>query len=232
MWIYTPPGFSPLQQTYPLLVPFDGFSYVNPGMMNAPSTLDNLVNERRIRPLVVCFLGSVVRAVDLGFEGAAAFGDAIVRELLPRPRSSHGVSTAPGDVAIGGSSAGGLAAALSALDHSDAFGNVLSQSGAFRFPAVGKSEPNAISQRYAEAPRLPIRFHIETGIYENLPSAGLPLHELAVDEGVTTANRHFRDVLRAKGYDVIYRESATAHEPLHWRATLADALIALFNPAR
>lgn len=39
--------------------------------------------------------------------------------------------------------------------------------------------------------------------------------------------RRFRDVLIAKGYDVIYRETGAAHNPLHWRATLAEGLMAL-----
>jgi enterochelin esterase family protein len=77
-----------------------------------------------------------------------------------------------------------------------------------------------------------LRFYLETGLYEPFQSANIPLprYEFALDENHTTANRHFRDVLVAKGYDVTYRETATAHEFLHWRATLADALIALFQP--
>ena len=229
MWVYTPPGYAPTAEGLPLLVLFDGPSYVNANTSNAAATLDNLINDGRIRPVVVCFLNSVNRAVDLNYDGADAFGDAIVRELLPRLRSTYAISANPSDVTIGGSSAGALAAALIALRHPDAFGNVLSQSGAFRLRASAGSEPNTIAQRYAASPKLPVRFYLETGIYENFPSAGLPVHEMALDEGITTSNRHFRDVLVAKGYDVTYVETATAHEPLHWRATLADALMTLLS---
>jgi hypothetical protein len=31
---------------------------------------------------------------------------------------------------------------------------------------------------------------------------------------------------------VIYRETPTAHETLHWRATLADGLIAVLRPSK
>jgi hypothetical protein len=34
-------------------------------------------------------------------------------------------------------------------------------------------------------------------------------------------------VLIAKGYDVIYRETAGLHNNLHFRATFADALLTL-----
>lgn len=178
---------------------------------------------------MVCFVSSVNRAVDLGYEGADAFGEAIVLELLPRLRSTHAISTTPRDLVIGGSSAGGLAASLIALRHSNVFGNVLSQSGAFRLLASGSGEPNTIAHRYVASATVPVRFYLETGIYENVPSAGLPLHEMALDEDNTAGNRHFRDVLAAKGYDVTYRETATAHESVHWRATLADALMTLLT---
>jgi hypothetical protein len=118
-----------------------------------------------------------------------------------------------------------------ALRHPTVFGNVLSQSGAFRLRTPESEEPNSIAQRYAASAKVPVRFYLESGIYENVPSAGLPLHEMALDEGITAGNRHFRDVLMAKGYDVFYRETATAHESVHWRATLADALMKLLNPA-
>jgi enterochelin esterase-like enzyme len=232
IWVYTPPGYSTVARSYPLLLLFDGPAYVSAASINAPSVLDNLINEGRIRPVVVCFLNSVNRTVDLGYEGVDALGDAIVRELLPKLRATYAITTTPRDVVIGGSSQGGLAAALIALKHASVFGNVLSQSGAFRFRAPGTDEANTISQRYAASPAVSVRFYLETGLYENVPSAGLPLHDMVLDEGITGANRHFRDVLVAKGYDVIYRETPTAHEPLHWRATLADGLIALLRPSK
>ena len=230
MWVYTPPGYAAASGPYPLLVLFDGYTYVNADWINATPTLDNLINDGRIRPVVVCFLNSVNRNVELGYAGADTLGAAIVRELLPALRAKYSISTVARDLVIGGSSAGGLAAGLIALRHPEAFGNVLSQSGAFRLRPEGGAEPNLIAQMFAAAARAPVRFYLETGLYENVPSAGLPLHEMVLDEGITGGNRHLRDVLIAKGYDVTYRESATAHEAVHWRATLAEALLALLKP--
>jgi hypothetical protein len=50
---------------------------------------------------------------------------------------------------------------------------------------------------------------------------------MVLDETNLMGNRHLRDVLRAKGYDVIYREVGGGHEWVHWRAMLADGLTAL-----
>ncbi|MEO7272910.1 MAG: alpha/beta hydrolase-fold protein, partial [Vicinamibacterales bacterium] len=161
----------------------------------------------------------------------ASYGEALVKELLPMLRASYPISTRPEDTVIGGSSGGGLAAAEIALFHSDVFGNVLSQSGAFRARDPGEEEPNSTVRRYLAAPRRPIRFYLEVGTYDNVQTPGpdLPLRDFVLDETNLMGNRHLRDVLRAKGYDVTYREVGGGHNWLHWRAMLADGLITLFK---
>ena len=226
IWIYTPPGYAPTAGPYPLLLLLDGAAYVSNRFGNAPATLDNLINDGRIRPAIVVF--------DLGNRGGgpagrARYGEALVQELMPMLRASYPISTSPADTVIGGSSGGGLAAAEIALLHSDVFGNVLSQSGAFRGRLPGAEEPNSTAQAYLAAPRKPIRFYLEVGLYDNVPSAGLPLHEMVLDETNLMGNRHLRDVLRAKGYDVTYREVGGGHEWVHWRAMLADGLMTLLK---
>ncbi len=67
-------------------------------------------------------------------------------------------------------SAGGRAAAQIALIHPDTFGNVLTQSGAFR-ESSGGDEPNASARAFLEAPRGSIRFYMEVGRYDDVPSA-------------------------------------------------------------
>jgi enterochelin esterase-like enzyme len=225
MRIYTPPGYSPDGGPYPLLLIFDGVTYV--GGFEAIPTLDNLISAGRIRPVIASFLSSPgTRPADLGPNAGPAFGDALVRELLPWLRNQYRISTDPRDVVIGGYSAGGAGAARIALAHPAMFGNVLSQSGAFG----ATLETNALILAYRDAARVPVRFYMDVGLFEPAPFA-LPAHELALSEGLTLGNRHFRDVLIARGYDVTYRETGGPHNNLHFRATLADALLTLL-PAK
>jgi enterochelin esterase-like enzyme len=230
VWIYMPPRYNAAAGPYPFVLLFDGAAYVSSRWLNAPNTLDNLIDSARIRPPIVCFVPAVNRSIEQGYEGADAYGDAIVQELLPMLRKSYAITTDPRDIVVGGYSNGGLAAALVALKHPTVFGNVLSQSGSFRQPAVGSTEPNSIAQMFIASPRLPVRFYMETGAYDSVPAGASPLHELVLDETNTMGNRHLRDVLRAKGYDVIYRETGGGHDNVHWRSMLADGLAALLAP--
>jgi enterochelin esterase family protein len=88
---------------------------------------------------------------------------------------------------------------------------VLSQSGAFQYGLVSE---------WLDAEARP-RFYLDAGILETTvwETRSSLLH----------ANRHLRDVLRAKGYDVTYREYPGGHDYLWWRETVADGLVALLG---
>ncbi len=227
-WIYTPPDYAPNGGPYPLVVLFDGEGYVanfDDRRRLIPTMFDNLIERGRMRPAIVCFLG--------GFRGTRnglaplneVSTDAVATELLPWLMSMYAISTNPRDVVIGGYSAGGTKASLIALKYPALFGNVLSQSGAFRGP-VNTYEPNLVARLFVRAERAPVRFYLDVGLYD--PGGSVR----ADDESNTAGNRHFRDVLQAKGYDVIYRETGGAHEFVHWSATLAEALVALLGQSR
>lgn len=224
IWIYTPPGYDVAASPYPLLLLFDGAAYEGP--LRAPTILDNLINEKRIRPTIAAFVDSDTstadRAANLRFN--PVFADAIATELVPSLRRSFTISADPKDDVIGGFSAGANAGFYIAMRHPEVFGNVLSQDGG---AGVGSQLP----QMLLDAPKLPIRVYLDQGIYELRASYGrLTPDELAtaLDE-LSTAVR-IRDVLRAKGYDVIYRDIGAAHDNSHFTATLAEALAILLPP--
>lgn len=224
VWVYTPPNFAGDARPYGLLFLFDGWMYTHP--IPTPVILDNLFEAEMIPPLVAVMLDNCdpdARARELYCHPPMV--DFLTDELIPLLRARYGVAPEPARTTIGGASAGGLAAAFAALRRPDVFGNVLVQSGAFPWAPDGEIEPEWLARQFAAAPRLPLRFYIEAGLFENSPEAGMP--------GTTLlgASRHLRNVLRAKGYPVHYVEYAGGHQEFNWRGTLADGLMSLSGSA-
>ena len=109
------------------------------------------------------------------------------------------------------------------MKHPETFGLILAQSGSFWFEPTGAddAEPNWLTREFIRAPKLPLRFYIEAGIYEvDLQGRG---------GNILETSRDFRNVLLAKGYKVDYREFPGDHDYLNWRGTIADAIVTLFR---
>lgn len=221
VWIYLPPGYDPNGEPYSLLVITDGEMYVQ----FLPTVLDNLIAEGAIRPTVAAMLASPTGDIGARLHELACapeFAATIHDELLPWLQGIVNVSADRERAVIAGSSLGGLTAASLGMSLSDVFGNVLTQSGSFWWRPGDDAEHVALARQYLESPTLPTRFFQEVGVLENVPTPGHGPSQLH-------ANRHLRDVLRAKGYDVTYREFGGGHNYLAWRATIADGLMTLLG---
>ena len=218
--IYKPAGYRTDGEPYELLILFGGQSYTVD--VPAPVILDNLLAAKRIRPAVTVLVGNPswqARVVELSCN--VPFTDFLVAELLPWVRERYHVAADPRRTTIGGFSLGGLAAAFAALRHPEVFGNVLSQSGSFWWRPAGDPEPEWLTRQFVASPRVPVRFYLEVGLYENGPKND--------DPSMLMVNRHLRDVLLAKGHEVIYSEFSGDHLSTSWRETLPDALQALLG---
>lgn len=238
--IYTPPNYDPAGAPYPLLILMDGEDYTSD--IPVPVILDNLRAAGKIPPVVAAFIGNVAgdqpatRTKELSCY--SPFASFLVKEVVPWIREHYRVTSLPGERIVGGVSRGGTAAVCAALEHPEEFGNVLAQSGFFVYkdrrwfknadPAsamdfesqveMGWENYGIVMQRIAGMPRLPLRFYLDVGKFEN------DFHPSPL-----TANRHLRDVLIAKGYPVKYQEFAGHHSPANWRGTFPDALLFLLN---
>jgi enterochelin esterase family protein len=232
VWIYTPAGYAPRGNPYGLLVLFDGWWYQDHWIPTA-TILDNVIGTGLLPPLVAVLVDNFSsfsdedERRDRELVNNPSFAHFVAEELVPWVRQSYHVSSDPARNIVGGLSYGGLAAAFVAWRHPEAFRNVLSQSGAFDqsatfgwFPIPEETEFEWLTRQYATSPRLPLRIYMEVGSFETggwYQSASL-----------LVANRHFRDVLQAKGYTFRYTElSGCNHIPLCWQGTLADGLIFL-----
>lgn len=227
MAIYTPPGYDPKGGSYGLLVLFDGQDYRGP--MPIPTILDNLVAARKIRPMVAILVDNLSEeSRDRDLQCYPPFADFVAKELVPWAHQRYRFSNEPARTIVGGVSLGGLNAAYCALRYPEVFGNVLSQSGAFwYFPGWEDQEDNIASpygwliRQFVTARKLPIKFYLEAGLFEN-----------DCPDTLLTQNRRMRDVLEAKGYSVVYSEFAGGHEFVSWRGSVADGLITLADQAQ
>ncbi|MCG8346781.1 MAG: enterochelin esterase [Chloroflexales bacterium] len=229
VWIYTPPGYQTHGDTLPLLLLFDGDIYTS--WVPAPTICDNLIAAGHIPPLIMVMLNSPHREQELYCnDGFVSF---LVHELYPWIHQTYRVTDDPRQTIVGGMSAGGLAAAFVGLRRPEIFGNVLSQSGAFgwsREPATAPAwsyeipPPDSwLIEQYATTERLPLRFYLDAGLFED--------HRDAAKTPILRANRHLHNVLRAKGYWVHYAEHCGGHQYINWRGALPDGLMALIGTA-
>ena len=227
IFVYLPPSYSKNAQPYDLLVVFDGQTFID--IVPTPTTLDNLISEKRIAPTVALIVGNVngMRGTELPCN--PTFAEFLNSELIPWLRRNYNVTRDPQRVTIGGCSYGGLAATCTAYRHPETFGNVLSQSGSYWWtppPDPSKpdtftpgADPRYVAQLFANSPKLPLRFYLDAG--------SLELDRDGDGSSILVTNRHLRDVLRAKGYEVFYQEFQGGHDYLSWRGTIADGLILL-----
>ncbi len=213
--VYTPPGFSTKASSYPLVVMFDGDTAI--WALGLTVQLDELIAAKRIPPAVVLLVGNVDRTRDL--QDNPTFADFVALDLVTWVRAKFNATSDPSRTAIAGISLGGLAAAYVASKHPSVFGNVLSQSGSYWW---GPDLPEKTSRDFAARPASPIRFWLEAGTLETTGG----------DPSLLTANRHFRDVLQARGYTFQYSEFVGGHQYLNWPHTIVNGLVAVLTPPK
>ena len=222
--VYTPPNFDAASAgAYGVLFIFDGGSYgtlENPAI-DTPKIMNNAIAAGKVPPLIMVLVNNMgLRDRDLVcYEPFAGF---MATELLPEIRRLYpAASLDPTKIIVAGSSFGGVASTYCAMMHPEAFGNVLSQSGSYWVPGNDwKIDAEEIPteaffpSQFAERERLPIRFYMEVGTFENT-------------QGQLRTNRHLRDVLKLKGYDVTYSEFHGNHDYGVWRGTIVDGIACL-----
>lgn len=225
--LYRPAGWRPGAAGNALVVLFDGESYTRE--VPTPTLLDNLIAAGRLPSTAAIFIANPsneTRGREL--PPSEDFARFLATELMPWAKA-QGLHAPAARTVVAGASYGGLAAAWAGFTHPELFGNVYSQSGSFWWaPGWEKADPYTrpaewLTRRFAASPRLPLRLHLEAGLFE-LGRDGQP--------GIRDTTRHLRDVLHAKGYPVSHREYAAAHGHEHWRVSFADGLLALIGRAR
>jgi enterochelin esterase family protein len=196
----------------PLVVLLDGECFLLG--MDAPRIFDDLVRRGAPR-----FVAALVHNPSLSSRIAEYpcnpdFPRFLADELLPELRRRYPL--VGGDrVVVGGYSYGGLAACWTGYSRPDTFTDVLALS-----PSLWWGSPHEwLTQRYAAAARMPLRFWLDVGTLEVGPLG-------VADPSVTmlSVSRRLHEVLLERGYDVGYRERTRGHDFVNWRQALADGL--------
>lgn len=214
VWIYTPYEYCENNEPYNLLVLTDGFEYIN--WLSAQTVLDNIIESKTITPTVCVFIESTSNRYE-ELTCNDNFSSFISQELMDWIYENYNVTKESKKTVIGGLSLGGLMASFIALENSNIFGNVLSQSGSYWY------EKEWLTQKYKEAEKLPIKFYLNAGVLEDKPYNS----EVIMMEVIN----NMRDVLLSKGYRVKYENFYSGHDYLSWGETLATGLIALIGKA-
>ncbi len=212
IYLYRPAGWRLGQADQGLLVLFDAHAYTR--QVPTPTILDNLIAEGRIPPtaaIIIANPSDLSRQQEL--PPNPAFARFMAEELMPWAHR-QGISAQASHTVVAGSSYGGLAAAYMGLRHPELFGNVLSLSGSYWWAREGE-EPGWLTREYVKVPRLPLRFYLQAGLFEG--------------PRILDSNRHLRDVLLAKGYEVEQVEYPAGHDYLQWRGSLPCGLVSLLG---
>lgn len=211
--LYRHPGQQAQQN---IVVLFDGQQYQdNVGVV---PLVHNLIAQGKLPPLTLVLIDNIdsdTRSKEL--PPNAPFTRFLQDELMPWLQH-QGIHADAQRVTVAGSSYGGLAAANAAFEAPQWFGNVLSLSGSYWWsPEADDAE--WLPRQFARAPTRKIALYLEAGLFEGRD----------LNSGLLANNRHFYQVLLAKGYPVHYVERASGHDYLSWRTGLAEGLIWLYN---
>ncbi|WP_159820690.1 alpha/beta hydrolase [Colwellia sp. 20A7] len=219
--IYSPLMTKKNKKDAVLLYIFDAQAYIE--LVNLPTILDNLMAEGAIPPVITVFISNPdreARAREL--PANSIFADVLANELIPQIKQRLPIIIPKEKTVIAGSSYGGLAATTIALRHPEIFGNVISMSGSFWWSPKAQTENDKhfVASEVIAMDKKAVRLFLSAGLFENSRGVG---------DGILETNRHLRDVLLAKGYDVTHQEYSAGHDYFAWRGIIADGLLSLFT---
>ena len=209
--IYLPTSFEKAG-TLPVIYVTDGYEYLHPQLGNMTTVLDNLIAEKKIKPIAAVFVDHrepINRSNNRRMNELAMnsqYLDFFTNELMPEIERNFPVSKLASERGIMGTSMGGLAATYFAFTKPGVFGLVGIQSPAFW------TKPQ---------------------IYQLCTNQVAPSVKISMTSGVindtSKESRKMKEVLEANSCIYHYREVNEGHSWGNWRNLIDDVLIDLFG---
>jgi enterochelin esterase-like enzyme len=209
--VYLPEGYEKLGKL-PVVYVTDGYEYIHPKLGNMVTVLDNLIGEKKIKPIAAVFVDHrepVNRSNNKRMQELAmnsTYLDFFVKELIPLVEKNYPVSSESSQRAILGTSMGGLTSTYFAFSRPDIFGMAGIQSPAFW------TKPQ---------------------IYQLCSNPATPKMKISMTSGLindtSKESRKMKEILAASSCEYHYREVNEGHSWGNWRNLIDDILIDLFG---
>ena len=205
IYLYRPPVKEPV----PLLVVYDGQDYLHRAKLAV--IVDNLIADRRIRPIAMAFLPGAGRWRNVEYacsDATLLWLDQVILPLAGEKLNLLDIQKHPGAYGVLGASLGGTMALYTGLRMPDVFGRALSQSGAFSIESRDFAPVDLVRHGHANDLR----------IWMDIGQLDILLED----------NRGMVALLQEQGYDVTYREFVAGHNYTAWRDDVWRGLEAMF----
>ena len=212
--IYTPSGFQG-QPNLPSLYVHDGFAAMECEYFQ--NVLDNLIADRKIKPLIVVFIPPVLREDEYIGRRQRAFTKMLCDELVPLIDRTYPTSRRPEDRGMMGISNGGHVSLATVLKRPDVFLNGAGQSSTIT-PQLFEIFDNAVEHRSSHKP---FKLYLDVGRYD--------LDYPGTDGSFLSVNREFSQELTKAGIVHTFCEVDDGHEWASWRERTEEILILFFG---
>lgn len=219
IYVYLPQDYDNSNKKYPVMYLFDSFIYLN--RIEVPNTLDNLIHENTIEPIIAVFIDNptnISRKYELPLN--PLFKDFMAKELIPEIKMKYNITNKPEKTILGGMSYGGLAATYIAFECDSIFGKVLSQSGSF-WRDLELNDINGIEVRND--------WLINRFLVENNKNLKIFLDWGLQENWCLLSGRRMIRALDKKGYPYKFTEFNGWHDWSNSRKTFPVGLIYLLN---
>ncbi|HEY3290739.1 MAG TPA: alpha/beta hydrolase-fold protein [Anaerolineae bacterium] len=209
VYLYQPP----VREPCPLLTVLDGPEYLHRAKL--PVIVDNMIAAGRIRPIALAMVDNspVARLIEYACSDASV--SFLVDHIVPFAQAHLNLIDhhyQPGIHGLMGASMGGAMALYGACRVPEAYGHVLSQSGAFHV----LNRDLVVYDLLRHGSVKPVHIWMDVGRYESL----------------LDCNRRMNQLLTSRGYDATYRELNSGHNYPAWRDDLWRGLEALYGADR